>query len=75
MAVNGEASRKSFQGSNKGVRELIQLGTKNIQAPKKISLIKTCDHSTHDLTLTPLASRLLQPYPFLASRLVNIQSM
>jgi hypothetical protein len=55
-----KARRKSFQGSNKGVRELIHLGTKNIQAPKKLPLIKTCDHSTHVPTSTPLASRLLQ---------------
>src|SRR4029077_14230171 len=42
------------------VRELIHLGTKNIQAPKKIPLIKTCDHSTHVPTSTPLASRQRQ---------------
>ena len=45
--ANVKASRKSLQGPNKVVRELIHLGTKNIQAPKKIPLTKTCDHSTH----------------------------
>ena len=58
--ANGKARRKSFQGSNKGVRDLIHLGIMNIQAPKKIPLIKTCGHSTHVPTSTPLASRLLQ---------------
>ena len=60
QTANAKASRKSFQGSKKGVRELIHLGTKNIQAPKKTPLIRTCDHSTHVPTSTPLASRSLQ---------------